>query len=68
MGESDGDAIIGDHHEAPDGIIVEAPPPLPPVLDAAQEAQNLIGRNLKAVAISREHLLTHKPANPFCDA
>eukprot|EP00972_Heterocapsa_arctica_P010221 1500857-Heterocapsa_arctica.AAC.1 len=23
---------------------------------------------MKAYALSREHLLTHKPANPYCDA
>eukprot|EP00972_Heterocapsa_arctica_P024341 3591646-Heterocapsa_arctica.AAC.1 len=23
---------------------------------------------MKALALSREHLLTHKPANPYCDA
>eukprot|EP00972_Heterocapsa_arctica_P074014 10923655-Heterocapsa_arctica.AAC.1 len=46
---------------------VEAPPP-PPVLDAEQAEQVKVRCDLKAYAISREHLLTHKPANPYCDA
>ena len=42
----------------------EAPPPPPPVLDVAQAEQVKVRRDLKALATSREHLLTHKPANP----
>eukprot|EP00972_Heterocapsa_arctica_P100818 14862577-Heterocapsa_arctica.AAC.1 len=66
LGGSSDNAIIGDCLEAPAGIIVEAPPP--PVLNAEQEEQNVIRRDLKADAFSREHLLTHKLANPYCDA
>eukprot|EP00972_Heterocapsa_arctica_P083872 12358267-Heterocapsa_arctica.AAC.1 len=48
---------------------IEAPlVPPPPVLDADQEEQVRVRRDLKAVALSREHLLTHKPAHPYCDA
>eukprot|EP00972_Heterocapsa_arctica_P086875 12807260-Heterocapsa_arctica.AAC.2 len=62
---------MADSLEDPEGIKAEAevpPPPPPPVLNADQEAQNTVRRDLKAAALSCEHLLTHKPANPCCDA
>eukprot|EP00972_Heterocapsa_arctica_P019998 2951219-Heterocapsa_arctica.AAC.1 len=61
---------MADFLEDPEGINAEVgvPPPPPPVLNADQEAQNKVRRDLKAAATSSEHLLTHKPANPYCDA
>eukprot|EP00972_Heterocapsa_arctica_P036415 5359910-Heterocapsa_arctica.AAC.1 len=58
---------MADSLEDPEGINaeVEVRPPPPPALNADQEAQNVVRRDLKAVALSREHLLTHKPANPY---
>eukprot|EP00972_Heterocapsa_arctica_P082907 12216837-Heterocapsa_arctica.AAC.1 len=67
LGDADGHASIGDSLEAPVAdIIVEVPPP--PVLDAEQEAQRVARRDLKTYAQSLSHMLTHKPANPYCDA
>ena len=47
--------------EAADSI-VDSPAP-----DAGEEDENTI-RNLRQEAKSLKHLLTHKPANKYCDA
>ena len=39
----------------------------PPAPDAGEEDENTI-RNLRQEAKSLRHLLTHKPANKYCDA
>eukprot|EP00972_Heterocapsa_arctica_P040212 5924494-Heterocapsa_arctica.AAC.1 len=50
-----------------DAIISDDPlPPSEP--DVQREAQRVARRDLKTVAKYLAHMLTHKPANPYCDA
>ena len=75
-GDADGDDEYHDEHDPaePGGdvaadIPVEAPPAAPPAEDPEEDevAPVKAPRDLRAEAKSREHLLTHKPYNPYCE-
>eukprot|EP00972_Heterocapsa_arctica_P102644 15128192-Heterocapsa_arctica.AAC.1 len=59
---------VPDGGGADDGNVVPAPPiPPPPVLDDEREEQMDARRNLRADALSLDHMLTHKPSNKYWD-
>eukprot|EP00972_Heterocapsa_arctica_P000761 107281-Heterocapsa_arctica.AAC.1 len=57
------EAVNDEAHLGINAEVEAPPPPPPPVLDAVQDEQIKVCRDMKALALSREHLLTYKPAN-----
>ena len=66
-GEGAGDSEAGGAADPPEPEVAGAPDP-PPEEEGEGAADARVRRNLREEAKSLQHLLTHRPHNPYCDA